>query len=472
MEISSSLDIRIHQSSLSSSPHSGNDDDMDYGSKQYTMITSKHEVRHKVLEFNHRKSVALCIGIDKQCDRRFLNSLGGTVAKDTEEVGKAFITNFGLDVAQVEVCTSSTQPHRCTKKGIENLFIKTARRAETNGLFIFFFAGHGFMVRNKCVLAPSDFAGTGIPCSGFSGIDLIKWLQASQCKASYIIFIFDCCHAGSLGADLTAPGNILKIPGAPGIFSMCACSALEECTAISALGHSIFSYFFLSYLERQKFEGEFAITQAMKEIRELCVNFSSLIVTYNDELRGLFDNKMQPTLEALVFDACSGMDKTDSGGRFELLFSLYDKSVKSRPHVQVDRWLTSSAVQISLLTLSSKASFTKTLQEGVMCAMLYSVASIQLKHDSAPLTERNFFITMTVSVLGAIGYAYPEISISIYQLIKGLKHYRQPLSRANIDVHLLDTLLTELNNMSSAPGPVFNKSSPYINREDIYDNED
>ena len=165
-------------------------------------------------------------------------------------------------------------------------------------------------------------------------------------------------------------------------------------------------------------------------------------------------------------DVCFGMDGTDSP-KFGLLFSLYDKLVKSRPHVQADWWLSSSAVQKCLLTLTSKTSFTETLQEGVVCAMLYSVASIQLKQDSTPLTERNFFITMTISVLGAIGCAYPEINISIHHLINSLKHDRQSLSRAKVNVHLLDTLLTKLNSMSSAHGPVFSKSSPYISREDI-----
>ena len=160
-----------------------------------------------MLEFNRSKSVALCIGIDKQF-KSFPNSLGGTVAKDTEDMGKAFITNFGLDEARVKVCISSTQPHQCSKAGIENLFTETARRAETNGLFIFFFAGHGCMVRNKCVLVPSDF---GNPCFGVSGNDLIRWIRSSQCKASYVIFIFDCCHAGGLGANLTVPDSYRRV---------------------------------------------------------------------------------------------------------------------------------------------------------------------------------------------------------------------------------------------------------------------
>ena len=79
---------------------------------------------------------------------------------------------------------------------------------------------------------------------------------------------------------------------------------------------------------------------------------------------------------------------------------------------------------------------------------------------------------MTISVLMAIGCAYPEINLPIHQLSNGLKHYRQPLYQAKVNVHLLDTLLTELNNMSGAHGPVFSNSSPYIGREDIYDHED
>ena len=471
MEIWNDFDgVRTHRSPSPSLPHGAENDDAKDCSEQYAMITSKHEV----LEFDRSKSVALCIGVDKQCDGHFPYSLGRTVAKDAEDMGKTFVTYFGLNGARVKVCISSTQPHQCSKAGIETLFMKTAKGAETDGLFIFYFAGHGHMVRNKCVLVPSDFAGTGNPCSGISGNDLVKWLQLSQCKASYVIFIFDCCHAGDVGTKLTDPGSILKIPGAPGIFAMCACSAIEECTAIDALGHSIFTYFLLSYLERHKCEGTFAVTQAMKQITESCVNFSSLIVRYDDQLDGLFVSIMHPKLKVLDLydvDVCVYMDETDSG-RFTLLISLYDKLIISKPHIQVDRWLKSPAVQKCLLTLTSKTSFTIALQEGVLCAMLYSVASIQLKHDRTPLTERNFFITVTISVLGAIGYAYPEINISVYQLINGLKHYRQPLSKAKVDVLLLDKLLSELNDMSNQSRPVFNKSSAYVRREDVYDDED
>ena len=68
----------------------------------------------------------------------------------------------------------------------------------------------------------------------------------------------------------------------------------------------------------------------MKEITELCANFSSLIVTYNDELGSLFVSEMHPTLEALDLHVVDDMDETDSP-KIGLLFSLYDKLVTSCP---------------------------------------------------------------------------------------------------------------------------------------------
>ena len=405
--------------------------------EQYVLVATSHDV----LEFEHKKSVALCIGIDKQYRQGYAaQSLGNIVARDTKDMGEAFVTNMGFDRDQVKVCVSSAQRSDCTKRGINALFVESAKAVEQGGIFIFYFAGHGVMVGNRCVLAPADFAGKK---DGISGNDLIEWLHIAECKASNVLIIFDCCHAGNLGTTLTSPDNLLKIK--PGLFVMCGCAAKETCASFGALGHSIFAYFFLDYLRRHHCMTQFQVKKAMKEITELCYSFSSLLVFYNDKRRELQPCEMHPTLETLDrYDADGKIprDEPDSG-RFELVIQLFERGrPKPSPHPEVEKWLRSPLIQEALSTLYSKVTFSEALQKSILSSLLYSAASIQYAHDETPLGNRNHFLMTVTSVLGAIGYAYPEVNTTIYHLMTGLGNYRVPAKRVNTKP--LDELLTEM----------------------------
>ena len=60
---------------------------------------------------------------------------------------------------------------------------------------------------------------------GISGDDLVDWLNVSQCKASNVLLIFDCCYAGNLGEGLVYH-NSLKITA--NLFAMCGCTSKEK----------------------------------------------------------------------------------------------------------------------------------------------------------------------------------------------------------------------------------------------------
>ena len=406
--------------------------------EQYALVTMSHDV----LEFEHKKGVALCIGIDKQYHQQYAaKSLGNVVVRDAKEIGEVIIANMGFSCDHVKVRVSSAQPNDCTKRGVNALFVDSAKTVEEGGILIFYFAGHGIMVGNRCVLAPADFAGKEDLNSGISGYDLIKWLHVAECKASHVLCLFDCCYAGDLGTVLTSPDNLLKIK--PGLFVMCGCAAKEKCTSVDALGHSIFTYFLLDYLRRQQCMGRFEVKQAMKEITELCYSFSSLIVSYNDERGELQHGTMHPILDTLDIHVT---DVTDSG-RFELVIQLLERGQpKPLPHPEVEKWLKSHLIQNALSTLYSKATITEALQEGIFSSLLYSAASIQCAHDNTHLGNRNHFLMMVTSVLGAIGFAYPEVNAPIFHLIAGLEHYKEPVKRVNTKP--LDDLLTEMLEMA------------------------
>ena len=291
--------------------------------------------------------------------------------------------------------------------------------------------------------------------NGISGNDLIEWLHIAECKARHVLFIFDCCHAGDLGTALTSPGNLVKIES--GLFVMCRCAGKEECTSIGALRHSIFAYFFLDYLRRQHCMGRFEVKQAMKEITELCYSFSSLLVSYDEKERELQPHEMHPILDALdvhVTDVNIPRDEPDSG-RFELVIQFNERGQpKPLPHPVVEKWMTSRLIQNALSTLYSKATITEALQKAILSWLLYSAsyASIQYAYDKTHLGNRNHFLMTVTSVLGAIGYAYPEVNAPIFHLIAGLGHYREP-ARIRVDTKPLDDLLTEMKEVARSIEP-------------------
>ena len=60
---------------------------------------------------------------------------------------------MGFNRDHVKVRVSSAQPNDCPKRGVNAVFVDSDKAVEEGGIFIFYFAGHGVMVGNRCVLA-------------------------------------------------------------------------------------------------------------------------------------------------------------------------------------------------------------------------------------------------------------------------------------------------------------------------------
>ena len=455
----------------------------DDSSEQYALITSPRTSPRDVLEFNHDKSTALCIGINKRYHRKYAGknnkSFEKTIARDAEAMGEAFVSILGLNREHVEIRISSTQRDDCTKKGVNALFVESAKMVEERGIFIFYFAGHGVMIGDRCVLAPADFAGSEDLNSGISGNDLVEWLDVAECKADHVLIILDCCYAGNLGTTLTSPGNMLKIKLS--LFVMCGCAAREKCMSVDALEHTIFTYFFLHCLKTHQCKiqhqcmGQFAVKQAMEDITELCFNFSSLYLSYADHNKGeLQPRTMNPTLDRLDYREIEvGIDEPDSPSRLESVIQLFELGrPKPAPHSEVVKWLKSPMIQNALFTLYSKDTFSETLHKAILSALLYSAASIQYIHDKTHLEERNLFLMMVINVLGAIGFAYPEVDINMFHLITGLKHYMQPMLFEGINIMFLHALLSEMAKKATEPDNVITALTVSNDTEDGDDEVD
>ena len=423
-------------------PHSSPLPQQDY-SEQYSVISTADSV----LEYNPNRSYALCVGIDKQLDDRFSGkSLGYIAAKDAISMGEALIADMGLPRERVDVYTSQDVPFLCKKGALSTLFVNYARKVEEGGIFIFHFSGHGILIsdtgdKSQWVLAPADFSGD--INTGISGNDLLRFLEISECRARHVLIILDCCYAGGVGRQVASSENIMRVK--PGVYVMCACAAREISLALAALGNSIFTFFLLHYFEKDHKKGRLEVKAVMTDVSEMCRCFSSLMLRYTEK-DGLRSAMMQPQVDTLAVIEIGTLtiDDTDSN-RFSLLFSLYDRTLpKPSLHKAAEQWLKSSSVQDAIETLYTRMPLSLPLQDGVVCAMAYSMACLHLENDRSHIVERNFIITVIILVLSAVGFKIPDINLPVSSLKMVLKYYYKPIYTLGIRADPLVQLWSDI----------------------------
>ena len=407
------------------------------------------------LEFDPGKSRAICVGIDKQQHHKFLgNNLGIIAAKNAALLGESFVTNMGMDKERVHIYTSDGVPELCKKEAIKALVLNYAREVEEDGVFVFYFSGHVVVYKGLDdkddwvhVLVPADFAGDVV--SGITADDFVNWVQQAKCKARHILIILDCCYAGGIGKKITSTVDIRSQ-----IHVMCACAAREVTLPMNVLGSSIFCYFLLHVLKKQQPRGKFALDEAMDEIAELCQSFSSLLMCYSSERGGLLKPALiQPEMHSSGNDEIDtdGCDDSNDSHKLNKLFALYDRQArKPSIHLVARQWLRSRVVQDSLKALLTINPIPESLYNGILCALFYSVSCIHLAYDRTHITERNLFITVAISIMSAIGYGYPDVTVTEEQLMLGLKFYYLPINSAGISTNSIERLFMELHVQSSS----------------------
>lgn len=416
--------------------------------EEYVVIASNENVnKQSVIEFDPAKSSAICVGIDKQQHHKFLgNSLGDVAANGATLLGETFVTNMGMQKDRVHVYTSANIPQLCTKEAIKALIINYAHNVEEDGMFTFYFSGHVVVYKSLDdkdewvhALVPADFAGdvtTGITADNF-----VNWIHEARCKARHVLIILDCCYAGGIGKKIAS-----TVDTRLQMHVMCACAAQEITLPMNVLGNSIFCYFLLHVLKKNQPKGKFALDKDMDEIVELCQSFSSLLMHYSSE-RGGF---LKP---GLIQPVMYNTDEIDCSHKLNMLFSLYDKKArKPSMHDFAEQWLRSRVVQESLRMLLLIEPLPKLLLNGIMCALFYSTSCIHLVYNRTHIAERNFFITVAISIMSAIGYSYPDVSITEEQLKLGLQYYYLPLNSEGIPTNSIEKLFIDLHVQNSGPG--------------------
>ena len=397
----------------------------------FATIAPPDDLPVSVVKFDQGKNVAFCVGIDvhKNGKMRITNDVMDMCTTLSNNPNLRFDSN---DV-HYKICTASPPPNQtntCTKRGLHDAFMEYSKKVEDGGNFMFYYTGHGDESQGRCVLVPSDY-NEGDESSGISGDDLVQWLNEAQCKAKNILFVFDCCYAGSLGEALTRHKN-LTIDAQ--LHVMCACAAGQITVGMAVLEHSVFTYFLIDYLQTFHCSEEFKVKPAMDTISILCFSFSHLIFIHNqtgDFCFSRFKPKYYHNEKSIVELKYSPRNKTSEENTISqsLLESLLDKKETEQPHAIIEHWLQLPVIKESLQTLNEKASYYETLQKAIFSVLLYSSALLHyvftndkdrklLERNRKLLERKNIFLMIAITVFKKINF-----HMTIDHLIEGLEYY-------------------------------------------------
>lgn len=330
-----------------------------------------------------------------------LRGLGDDVKKAANKMCQVCNTAFGI--WNYEVITASDNADNCTKPSLSTIFEKNAKAVGENGIFVFYFAGHGCIssTNHKCVLIPTYYASEQ---DGISAYDLMAWLHKANCKAKNVLFIFDCCYAGNLGEHLIKTDWGFNIKSS--VSAMCACTDKEKSFIIPVLQSSIFTYFLLDYLKESKYKGQFNIRDAMQDITNLCICLSSLIYLYKKNLEEeykLVHCEMHPMhYEKLIIakgpSPKNPKDLTDLGKFLQSLVKEDLSNVHNIIPSVVNEWIESTQVDHCLSELTHKAFTCKVLQDAIVCALLHTSALFLIDDNDTSVADKKIFLAIALKV--------------------------------------------------------------------------
>ena len=316
---------------------------------------------------------------------------------------------------------------------------------DTNGIFIFSFTGHGIKVGHKDFgLAPVDFNYTKE--TFITASVLIEWLHFVRFQGRYALFILDCCYAGGIGDQMVLDSVEADLP-TPGLFVFSSCTAFESSLVVTSLGHSIFNYFFTFSLfnSYRSQNGQLAVKNVFEECDACCIAFSSLLVSYDRDLKVLKWNMMEPEfkyfqltafIQSLFEDSIEEVDAAEPG-RFQFALKYYDVSKKRRkPHMIPDKcqaWLeVMSQPGGPLETLKKKELLKDALLSSAIGSMMHSMASIFVACNQPNVSDRNVFLVAFIHVIAAVDRVLQDVTVRCEDLKLSIEYYYNVLQKHKI----------------------------------------
>ncbi len=174
------------------------------------------------------------------------------------------------------------------KKGIEKAFSSVKQNARPEDLFVFYYAGHGVIGKDKeFYLVPTDVSDlknvqAELEQKGFAS----KLLQqyAIDIAAQKQLFILDACQsAGAFETMVTADANqqksIALVARSTGTHWMAASGAQQFANEFASLGHGVFTYVLLNALKGEAASNKMITVNGLKNF--LQVQVPALMKKYN-----------------------------------------------------------------------------------------------------------------------------------------------------------------------------------------------
>ena len=401
-------------------------------SGDFVLVTNEVE---ESFHFDPAESFMVSYGMDFQSSPKFKHkTLSSIAVSDADQVLQAMVRLGVIPEGNAILYAASKQPSECTFSGMRTGLQEQAKKVGPNGLLVFHFSGHGIRVRSdEWGLAPVDFDYTRD--TYLTATILTQWLHEVQCVGKHILFTLDCCYAGGIAKELTSSGDFDPVLG---LYVMTACTAYETSLVLGPLGHSIFTYFLSRALYSAKPPlGQLPIRKIFDECYSCSTALSSLLVGY-DSSGELKWGTMQPQLRVLNLRSVvvemmgQGEEQTDAAqvGRFQFATQLYEP--KKKMPLLDDKciaWLetVSNMKDGPLIELERRNYLEGRVLETALCAMLYSVASIEVACDRYNIENPNLFITAFMHIVGAIDLIHHDVEFTAKQFIRGLSFYREVL---------------------------------------------
>lgn len=330
-------------------------------------------------------------------------------------------------------------------------FMEAASKVDTNGIFVFYFTGHGLKIRagkgsqsDEWGLAPMDFDCTRN--TFITAAVLVSWLQYVRFQGRYAFFILDCCYASGIGEKLVIDAVEAEIP-VPGLFVLTACTALESSLVLPILEHSIFNFFlghclFNSYYCQR---GRLPIKKVYEECQKCCLALSSLLIGYDSKLKLLKWNMMQPEMkyfnltefvESLLSESDS-TEQTDSGlpNRFQFALEYYKSGTKKSVIIpdKCQAWLEIVSQPNGPLDELHKRQFIEgKMLTAIVASMMYSMASFFVARQQPDMSSSNTFIVSFLHVVAAIDRVHGSVSFTLTDLKICLEFYATALDKHKI----------------------------------------
>ena len=385
------------------------------------------------VEFDPAQSHLVGFAIDYQSHEKMqAKSLGRPVVNAAKRISKTFIEIGAVPLSNTTILVASENSTDCTFEGMKRCFVYAAKCVAAEGMFIFYFCGHGVDVGDKRALAPSDFDRS--ECTCITASILNDWLTEANCKAKHVLFALDCCYAGGIGHALTT-----DIPLHRSLFVMSACTANETSYTIGTLEVSMFSYFLADAMRKQSCDPhKLPLYNIMTECCTCCEALSSLLVKY--EAAGKVSScQIHPEITSTGEDQTDNDDEMDGVpdvGRFQDITKLYDMKAPRPPlHAKTKQWLKS--IVKSITKLRDRKLFKDKVLNTAVCFITMSIASYQLAFQPNTVSHPNTFVIAFLKIASFFDNHCHGVDITIDY---GLAAYSLVLQNNGVDNASIEAL--------------------------------